>query len=176
MLRAMRAVLAEPRLDELPPVKEVMRRSRRRIEAELPDDRPFAPLTGELAARVADQFAASNATFVDEYFGGRSTGLFTPPSDLRPSLWLFEGASERELRCFSSLLEHALSSADRSRRKQAPARRRCPSPADADSPSPPPTPRLSDSLAAGVEPLRDSTAGGRRSSRLEPAVQHSPLA
>lgn len=109
MLRALRALLADHRIDSLLPVQPVLRRARERIEAELADDLPFAPLTPELAARVAERFAASNEAFVRDYFGGRHASLFSPPTELEPSTWSLSEATDAELRLFAEIVEDALS-------------------------------------------------------------------
>lgn len=108
MLRALRALLADHRLDELLPATKVVRRARERIEAELPGDRPFAPFTPDLVSRVVERFAASNEALVRDYFGGRHASLFSPPTELERSTWSLTEATDQELRVFAGVVGDAL--------------------------------------------------------------------
>jgi len=111
MLRVLRSLLADYRLDGLVPVRQVMRRAQRRVEAEFPDDEPFRALTPELVARIAESFRASNATFVRDYLGGQHTSLFEPPADFPSAVatWSLERASSEELEFLGELVVEALS-------------------------------------------------------------------
>jgi hypothetical protein len=111
MLRVLRSLLADYRLDGLVHVRQVMRRAQRRIEAEFPDDEPFRALTPDLVARIAESFRASNATFVRDYLGGLHTSLFEPPADVpsAAATWSLERASSEELQFFGELVVEALS-------------------------------------------------------------------
>jgi len=75
MLRALRAFLADHHLDELSSVSPLLSRSREMIEAKLPDDQPFAPLTPEHMTRIVERFSAANHDFVRDYLGGAARGL-----------------------------------------------------------------------------------------------------
>lgn len=122
MLRLLRAFLAAHHLDALIPqpadphpnpgaraIHEMLRRARRRIEAAFANDRPFSPLTQELAIRIAAHFAASNEQFVETYLSGRQESLFAPPNEPRePSTWSLSNASEDERRFFAQLVAETL--------------------------------------------------------------------
>jgi hypothetical protein len=113
MLRTIRSVLAERGLDDRLPVRRALARASRRIEADLPRDDPFSPLTSELVARAAERFAASNAEVVRRHFGGLHAELFAPPTDLErdPSRWSLEHASTREREVFAGALAQVLDEA-----------------------------------------------------------------
>lgn len=113
MLRELRTLLADEKLDESLSPREVLGHARRRIEAELPGDRPFARMTPELIRRIAERFAASNREFVRECLGGRDAGLFTPPETPRvqPVEWSLLDADECERRVFTRVVEDSLAEA-----------------------------------------------------------------
>ncbi len=110
MIRALRALFADNRLDTLVPVADILRQARRRIEAELTDDPRFSVLTPEHVNRIAERFSASNHQFIHDYLGGRHRSLFATPDapEQPPSTWSLSEASERELRVFAQVVEEAL--------------------------------------------------------------------
>lgn len=122
MLRLLRAFLADHQLDALlpPPAKPHLRpqpravmaalgRGRRRIEAALPDDRPFSPLTPEMVADLAARFGASNERFVRTHLGGRHESAFSPPKEFKEaSTWSLSAASEDERLFFAQLVRETL--------------------------------------------------------------------
>jgi hypothetical protein len=110
MLRALRTLLADHHLDGLLDIGETFSRAEWRVRTELPEDRPFARLTPELVARIAERYSASNEEFVREYLGGRHRSLFSVPTALEepPPAWSLGTASERELKIFAGVVEEAL--------------------------------------------------------------------
>lgn len=110
MLRQIRMVLAHQGLDRLIPVRQVLGRGRRRIEAELPNDPAFAPLTRELVLEAAERFARANAELVREYLGGRHATLLAPPASLNrtSSTWNLRDASDEELSVLAGAFEQVM--------------------------------------------------------------------
>jgi hypothetical protein len=110
MLRALRALLADHRLDGLLDLGETFSRAEWRVRTELLEDRPFARLTHELVARIPERYSASNEKFGREYLGGRHASLFSVPTPLEdpPAPWSPSTASERELTMFAGVVEETL--------------------------------------------------------------------